>query len=129
MAINVSCRCGQLLAVHEQHIGKRVACPVCRAVLTVPPPVMAIAPVAISVVPSAPPPPPAPVAPPVMPVQSQVVPSPAPPAAPPTPPEEELPELIMHDVIGEDEEDSDGSYQLAGVASDGVDLVATGTLA
>jgi WD40 repeat protein len=151
MAINVSCRCGQLLAVHEQHIGKRVACPVCRAVLTVPPPVMAIPPSAISVAPPATPPPAVPqvmpVQPPVMPVPSQVVPSPPAPAAPPAPPEEELaeltmqdvidsapaeeelPELTMQDVIDEDDEDSGGSYQLAGGASDGVNFAVTGTLA
>jgi hypothetical protein len=144
MAINVSCRCGQLLLVHEQHIGKRVACPVCRAVLTVPPPVMAIPPSAISVAPPATPPPPVPQ---VIPVQSQVVPSPQAPAAPPAAPEEELaeltiqdvidsapaeeelPELTMQDVIDEGDEDSGGSYQLAGGASDGVNFAATGTLA
>jgi hypothetical protein len=38
MPLTVSCRCGQLLAIQPEHVDKAVACPKCRAVVTVPAP-------------------------------------------------------------------------------------------
>src|SRR5207237_4204437 len=38
MSINLTCECGKKLRVNEDKIGKRVKCPGCQAILTVPAP-------------------------------------------------------------------------------------------
>jgi WD domain, G-beta repeat len=112
MAVTVSCRCGQRLAVQEQYVGKAVACPACREVFTVPVPVTTVPP------PTPPPPPPAP------PVEELVELTPA-------EPQEELVELSMVDTLelaktpGEEE---GGTYQVEGGDMGNVDLSVAGGL-
>jgi hypothetical protein len=38
MPITLSCPCGKILRVADQHVGKRVKCPACQAISTVPAP-------------------------------------------------------------------------------------------
>ncbi len=141
MALTVSCRCGQRLAIQVQNVGKPVACPACRAVFTVPVPVTLVPP------PAAPSPPPA----------SQAVTNrPADPAPPPPPaaedelveltadeseeelveltadePEEELVELSAGDAREQAKSpdgEEGGAYQVAGKGAGKVDASVAGGL-
>jgi WD40 repeat protein len=100
MPLTVSCRCGQVLAVKEEHAGKAVACPVCHGVFTVPAP--------------ANPPAPAPAAPAEDELPGLV-----------TTPEDELPELTNVEILDEDEK----TYQIKEGQTDSVEHSLSGCLA